>query len=139
MKYKKTGREFNVLQDVIKHFSKSPNTLRSKDPSGKCLYNPPPNKKKSIGCAIGIYLSEEVAETFDNQHITSIDSIFSRPPLKKLLPDWMKKMDVNFLKEIQELHDDEENWSSKGLSKEGKEYTKEICKEYKLDFNKLKL
>ena len=48
-----------MLQTIVTHFSKDPVALRAVDKKGKCMYYPPKNKPTSIGCALGMYLSED--------------------------------------------------------------------------------
>ena len=139
MKYKKTGREFNMLQDVITHFGKNPDEIRSTKQHGICTYEPLKNKPKSLGCAIGMYLNNKVAEKLDNQLESSIKDILSKRRLKALLPKWMQNMDKEFLMKVQSLHDHITFWSIRGLSKEGKKQVRLICEEHDLAFKQLKL
>jgi len=120
----------NMLNDVVKHFSKNPKELRSISICNSCLYMPPESKPKSIGCAIGMYLPNKVARQLDRSDDTDIVTVFN--DYLTLLPKWMQKMDVSFLNSLQRLHDINSNWDEKGLSKSGKEEVKDIIKEYNL-------
>ncbi len=125
----------NMLNDVVEHFSSNPTELRSKSLKG-CFYNPQPNKPKSIGCAISMYISSKNAIYLDD-HCGSIDSAFDggytdNLTLHSKLPKWIQKMDVNFLSEIQNLHDDNVYWTNKTISKESKQKVKKIIKQFQL-------
>jgi len=126
----------NMLNDVITHFGKNPKELRSIGTRGyndTCLYLPPKDKPKSIGCAIGMYLSNKTAKQLDGKTGQDIISVFESKN-KKCLPKWMQKMNIKFLADLQDLHDLSEYWNlkkNKGLSNNGKEYVKRIEKEIK--------
>lgn len=133
---KPKDRMFAMLQDIITHFSETPDQKRCQRDSGKCLYNPPRTKPNSIGCAIGMYIDNETAKKFDKLASSGIKSVVKK--YHGLLPSWMQVLDVTFLEQCQTLHDDSSYWESKGMSKSGKEYVKFICKEHKLPYSKLK-
>lgn len=123
----------HMLNDVVEHFSKDPRELRSIAPfMGMCLYHPPVNKPKSIGCAIGMYLPENVCRKMDKQKNGTAIADFFVGKRKAVLPKWMQKMDVKFLTSVQNLHDNSWNWSGKGLSEGGKEYVAGIIKTHNL-------
>lgn len=132
---KLTGRELNMLQDVITEFGSNPDAKRSFTPNG-CKYNPPKRKPLSRGCAIGMYLPVEVCKKLDGTG--SIDMVLHTVTKRKLLPEWMLEMDDRFLGTIQNLHDIPGYWTETGLSSSGIQYVKDICKQYKLDFKQLK-
>lgn len=138
---KTTGREFNMLQDVITHFGEDPINRRSEEEGlyeTYCVYSRQENKPNNIGCAIGMYLSDKVAEKLDRNDEGSIKDILKNPELKKLLPKWMLAIDPNFLEDIQILHDNDFIWNDKGLTEKGLDIVRMICKNYDLPFKKLK-
>lgn len=49
----------------------------------------------------------------------SINAAMADNELKPLFPEWMQLMPVNFLGEIQILHDKNSSWSDDGLSPVG--------------------
>ena len=125
----------NMLNDVVEHFSSNPTELRSKSSRG-CFYNSQVNKPKSIGCAIGMYISNENAIYLDD-HCGSIDAAFDDGYIDNLtlyskLPKWMQKMDVNFLSDIQNLHDSDVNWTNTTISEKGKQTVQAIIKQFQL-------
>lgn len=120
----------NMLNDVVEHFSSNPCKLRSRSKIGTCLYNPPSYKTESIGCAIGMYLKTGVAKKLDNSG--SIVTIFYLPKKKALLPIWMQELDVEFLQDIQQLHDADKNWTKNGLSNNGKRSVNKIRNMFQL-------
>src|SRR5690242_8845671 len=136
-KQKTNWQQSNMLQDVITEFSESPRTRRSVNNESSCLYNPPVNKSKSKGCAIGMYLSSEVAKELDLSTEQGIYWIMSNKKLKTLLPDWMQKMNKRYLADIQSLHDGSEFRNTNNISKAGKECIRAICDKYKLPFDRL--
>lgn len=124
----------NMLETVVKHFSSNPKELRCLSATGSCSYAYQKNVPKSSGCAIGMFLPNELCIEMDNSANTSIDDIFDNPTLYKKLPKWMRDMDVNFLQSLQILHDQNKNWDleSNTISIIGKEKVNEIIKDYKL-------
>lgn len=138
MKQTTKNQMFWMLQDVISYFGKNPKQNRCIDNiKGKCLYNPPIDSK-SIGCAIGMYLDNKTASYFDNLLDTSIIDIFSNFELKAKLPKWMQIMPIEFLDDLQTLHDINTFWNKKkGVSDSGKKEILRICMKYGLPFEEL--
>lgn len=130
-------QQFNMLQDVITHFSKNPFELRSVNNINEaCLYMPPIDKPLSTGCAIGIFISEKLAKELDD--VGSINYIFQNKSYKISLPKWMQKMDIKFLQDLQDLHDTNDNWTDINISEIGIKWVEGICNRYDLPFKKLK-
>lgn len=126
-----------MLQDVVTHFSENPEELRSVNNKGGGLYNPPKEKPKSIGCAIGMYINIKNAKKLDVGTVTSINCIIGDEK-EKLLPKWMLKIDKEFLGNLQRLHDGGEYWTKEDISDSGKKEVKRICKEFSLNYPKFK-
>lgn len=123
MKYNK-HQHLNMLNTIVKHFSKDPEKLRGLN-NNKCQYirnNNPGN----IGCAIGMFCSDKVANKLDKTNYSIID-IFEKPS-KKLLPKWMQKMNVDILQDFQTLHDSMHYWDNEGLTIQGKQEVLRIKK-----------
>jgi hypothetical protein len=122
----------NMLEIVVKHFSKNPKELRCLSASGNCKYSYQKNVPKSNGCAIGMFLPNNLCLEMDNSGNTDINSILDEPNLYKKLPKWMQSMDSMFLAKLQVLHDDNHYWTNTNISKEGKEYINKIINVYNL-------
>lgn len=131
-------QQFNMLQTIITHFSKDPEGLRAYDTehwgSSVCSYTAPTSKPKSIGCAIGMFLSDKKAEEFE-QFGGSIEDLKCEAP--EIFPKWLIAMDVNFLQACQDLHDISSHWDVDGLSFKGKRKVAAICNNYALPYDLL--
>ena len=129
-----------MLQDVIDQFSPNPEELRSASSYGKCTYHPSINKPKSIGCAIGMYIGWESAKALDRRADTFIrkaDTSIRKVINARGIPKWMKKIDIDFLSDLQYLHDNGSYWRLVGLSTDGMYYIATLCNKFKLDYEKL--
>ena len=125
-----------MLQDVVTHFSKDPVGLRAVNCTGGCFYTRVlENSPDNIGCAIGMYLTDEQAEILENGY-APIWSVLNNTP--QHLPDWMRKLHFDFLTNLQNLHDFDSYWNKTNISIKGKIKVEEICKEFHLDFKKIK-
>ena len=126
---------FWMLQDVISYFSKNPVKYRSKSLYGKCGYQ---SNGVTAGCAIGMYIDQDLAKELDDYEDSSILEIFEQCKSSfQKLPEWMKIMPIDFLSELQALHDNDFNWDKNNLSKDGIDTVKEICENFELPFKKL--
>ena len=124
-----------MLQDVVTHFSKDPVGLRAIYSFGGCFYTRVLEKSAdNIGCAIGMYLTDKQAK--EAQGHGYIYEVIAENP--RCLPKWMKELNKNFLAEVQILHDKDYFWSKENISSMGRIKVKEICKEFHLDFKKIK-
>jgi hypothetical protein len=122
----------NMLEIVVKHFSKNPKELRCLSATNNCKYSYQKNKPKSSGCAIGMFLPNSLCLEMDNSDNTDIHSIFNNPHLYKKLPKWMQSMDSNFLEKLQILHDANYYWTETDISKGGKEWVNDIINSHNL-------
>lgn len=68
------------------------------------------------GCAIGIHLDKPLQTLLDDigQGYVKEHEIFTR------LPEWMQSLGLDFLSNMQELHDRKHNWDEDGLTDSGK-------------------
>lgn len=139
MKQEIKNQMFWMLQDAITHFGSDPKNNRavistSDGKEGKCNYS---RVNGNLGCAIGMYLSDKVAEDLDSLDATSIDDIIEYYP--ECLPKWMLKLDPKFLFDLQNFHDSQFHWNLKNncISKVGIGKVEYICKEYDLPFKEL--
>lgn len=119
--YNMTKQEF--LQNTVDYYSKDP--LNRRCVLNNCCYYDPvkAEKPKSNGCAIGRYLKKVNRAKFQNQmddlSHSGIYNVYKTPDALKLLPKWMRDMEINFLQVVQNLHDDGSYWTDTGLSQEG--------------------
>lgn len=116
-----------MLQDFVDQFHKN---LESKsiDSKQECCYYPP-DRSKSPGCAIGMYLKDDIAKELDNLIESTIGKIIYSNNIK-LLPKWMQKLPNSFLTRYQLLHDD--YITKEGLEEDGKIEISRICKRFNL-------
>lgn len=76
------------------------------------------------GCAIGrLIKNKKLAKRLD-----SFDAASSVVYVFKRLPDYLKGYGMEFLQDLQDLHDVKENWTDHGLSKDGKKRFNQIKK-----------
>ena len=116
-----------LLEDTIAYYSVNPAERRCKAIIGSCHYSPKTaNKPTSDGCAIGRHLSDEVKEKFDFRGGSIYFIKKYALELFALAPQWMQDMDIDFLRNIQGLHDVSDFWNETGLSQEGKECVEQI-------------
>lgn len=117
--------EIELLNNTIQHY----NSKNRCEKEGWCKYSPKTLDLEGIseGCAIGRFLKPEVAEELDTITLCSIHEIVCTNK-KSLLPDWMLKMNPIFLRDVQLLHDQDDNWTIDGLSPKGK-YIVELIKD----------
>lgn len=109
------------------------NNRAVKDKHG-CVYL---NEKNNRCCAIGRHLAPDTCIVYDNGEIngavdTDIISIFAKNKLKKLAPQWMQNINVNLLRDIQQLHDTHSHWADTGISDIGKIYVAQICEAHNI-------
>jgi hypothetical protein len=108
-----------LLDETCKHFN---STNRSVGRFSECKYG-------GVGCAIGRKIpNKRLCDRLDGEYTTSVDdpSIFNKLPAK------LKELGQDFLTDLQKLHDEENNWNEKGLSKVGKAARTKILKTFKL-------
>ena len=101
---------------------------------GFCKYSA---GKNSPGCAIGQFLVPKTAKLFDYTDLvfgygSDIRHILEDENQSKLIPEWMKELDVEFLVLVQRFHDTMENWNNNGVSDEGMKFYRNIKNQYHL-------
>ena len=105
----------NLLnQKRIEFLENIANFYNSKNRSvvdGKCLYSP---TKNSPGCAIGREIKDKSLTAMMDKEQKIISAFVG------ILPDHLKELGLNFLKDCQRLHDDPAYWNDYGLSAVGK-------------------
>jgi hypothetical protein len=122
-----TARE--LLVSTVKFYTSENRGYNKK--IGECVYG---SSEKSPGCAIGRHLTKENAIKLDDCVTTaSVDVVISSAELRCYLPDWMLKMDVQFLSKIQVLHDAARNWTLLGISQDGTDNVNKIVTDFNLE------
>jgi hypothetical protein len=104
-----------------------------------CKYSPLNANKKGVseGCAIGRHMTPRAQILADMYPTSGIGSIIEKDP--SLVPKKLRDLGVDFLQEIQSLHDSHHNWlSKKGLSYQGTLALKEAIQKFKLPESKFK-
>lgn len=118
------------LDDTIKYYSEHTQDRRCNDPnSGQCFYDPmQAGKPLSEGCAIGRYMTQK-AKT---EAKYDIEYLMTQKP--ELVPEVLRDMPLQFLKEMQALHDLGSCWHTNrdGLSAIGKDRVSIIRKKFGL-------
>lgn len=113
-----------VLQDTIQYYSQDPDGRRCSD-DNSCSYSPNTLgiEATSEGCAVGRLLSAELREELDRDFegkSVGHDLLF------RTLPKEVQELGLVFLLKLQNLHDSDVYWDSKGLSKVGEEEVQRI-------------
>ena len=94
MKEFKTREE--ILQDAINYYWGKPERKCVDDTKGNCQYMP---SMTSEGCAIGRLLPEDIVDKLPPDAGVYDERVWTR------LPEWLKAMGQEFLKDLQILHD----------------------------------
>lgn len=108
-------KQFDFLNDTINHFNS--NNRGIDQYTKQCSYK--------NGCAIGRHLSKKLVKTIKN-YVVDDNEVYNKLPRK------LKELTKEFLMDVQNLHDTEENWNEKGLSQRGKDKVNVIKAIYKL-------
>lgn len=122
----------NMLIDVITWFQADPVGRRAKkmlEDGDICVYERVAGLPDCIGCAIGMYISDDKAKHLRGSIGTLVQEGNSD------VPKWMRNLPYRFLEDLQYLHDNDPNWSDFGLSKEGISYVIYICTTHGLPYN----
>lgn len=114
-----------MAMEVVSFFSEDPDRYRCRK-FGICRYYP--QHENQMGCAIGIYMTNENAKIADQIPDSSIIIALKTNP--ELFPTWFQELDPMFLHKMQQLHDTNSYWNSQGLTETGKAYYQQILKEY---------
>lgn len=127
-------KRLDFLNDMIDYYSENPVERRCTNEERGCFYSPETiNLPNSEGCAIGRKLPRDLANTIDKNGEYDITSVFDDPGYFPLIPEELKCLGVDFLLLVQGLHDNNNNWSDKGLSKLGNDKVEYIKREYILN------
>ncbi len=117
-------KQLKVLNDTIKAYNV--NTLCIHE-TGGCKYY----IEGKQGCAVGRLIDDiELRKKLDRNHEggeTDVSSVF------ELLPDNVKELGVEFLTDLQALHDTKALWDDKGLNVHGKDRVGQIKRNHNLN------
>lgn len=109
------------LDDTIAHYNIRNRAIEPY--TNSCLYRP---TSVSCGCAIGRWLTVEVAEKLPKACVND-DGIPDQ------LPKWMVDMGLKFLLDVQNLHDSGYCWDENGLTGLGAKEAASIRRRFKLN------
>ncbi len=99
---------------------------RAEKPEGGCVYYA---LGDSPGCAIGQFLLPALQKSC----IGPIDDVYYyQPEYFNQFPEWMIKMGVEFLREIQRLHDYPSYWDETGINEMGRKLYRQIVENFDL-------
>lgn len=83
------------------------------------------------GCAIGRFLKEDHCIELDRLR-WGISEVLADKDYNKMIPVKIKNLGSKFLREIQILHDTNQNWNETGLTEYGEINVEEIMDNFKL-------
>lgn len=118
------AKRLSIVEDVAKHYT-STNRAASLE-TNSCQYAP--IEGVSEGCAVGRLIADkELCKLMDTRgcSINSVSQIFS-----EMVPQELKDLDLEFLRDLQIIHDEPSNWNSSGLSTYGQESIERIINRY---------
>lgn len=124
------AKRLKVLNDTVKTYNK---TNRAVSGIGGCFYF----KEGTVGCGVGRLIEDkELCKALDvpydengkSMNSTGVEFIFNR------LPENVKELGVDFLKEIQLLHDARVHdfWDANGLTQVGVDQVERIKQVFEL-------
>jgi hypothetical protein len=120
------------LADLVSFYGANPNR-RSITSKGKCYYGP---MSTSPGCQIGRYLlcSDEEKRELDKTPVSyrSLVAKLQSTGRLDIIPNWMLKLDQEFVEACQHLHDASWYWGNVGLSASGEDEVKRILDSFDL-------
>lgn len=133
--------KFEILKETVDYYSLNPsmrralvlrrtlNCLSDKKGSYKCVYKTPNGDKM---CAVGRCLMEA---SFEKEPLIACNkSLHSLPDTVKTIDHLLKGVyrghSTSFWKDVQTLHDNDDNWHSGGLSNKGQLYYEKLIVRY---------
>lgn len=105
-------QRLDFLNETIAYYSED-TSRRAIDSLGYCIYY---DRNTGNKCAIGRYINykDYLSNDLDVGHTVDEYYVFA------LLPEEIKRLGKDFLKQVQILHDDSYSWLDEGLSEIGK-------------------
>lgn len=96
---------------------------------GACMYTPLPGKP--YGCGVGRLLPVELCHKLDERGKDyNASPLVSEDFVQDLLPPEIKELGIDFLQDLQTLHDTLPHFNEKGLTAYGQETFDELVKKY---------
>lgn len=116
-----TERRAKLLAETIAYFNL--NTRCISDVNRDCVYAP---TEKSEGCAVGRLIPDKnLCIELDKLSLT----VANERVYRHLSSD-VQELGIEFLRALQRLHDNVENWTLNGLSESGKAIVETITENY---------
>lgn len=111
-------RQLHVLEDTCNHFNINNRSVKNT----RCVYG-------GVGCAIGRLIeNKSLCEFLD----TCAPSTISNKNVFEKIPESLQELGIEFLRELQLLHDDSANWYIAGLNDRGLASRINIIKNFQL-------
>lgn len=111
-------KRLEFLEDTIAYYSEDVN--RRAVNNMRCSYKTEDGKK----CAIGRYISEKKYNSIIEGHGVGSSVVY------KLLPKKILDLDIDFLDDIQDLHDQNYHWDKNGLTEKGIDFKNKIIEKF---------
>lgn len=108
-------KRLELLEDTVRYYSED--TKRRAVNNGNCKYITEDGRK----CAIGRLLPNDKIELLKDE-TSSVYTFIQREKYKNILPDNILALGIEFLRDIQYLHDTDKYWGVNELNQEGKIY-----------------
>lgn len=99
------SKQIAFLDETVAYYKTHPRGVSSK--THRCSYQ--------AGCAIGRHLDGQLAAKLDRYLDRYDDATVSNPALFERLPPTLQELDMEFLKDVQALHDIDDNWMMNNL------------------------
>lgn len=90
------------------------------EPKSACKYRTSDGRK----CAVGRHVHDDAYDILMEGHSINTEA------MKKYLPEKILSLGIDFLQEIQQLHDCDDNWNDKGISLQGKTVAETMMSQY---------
>lgn len=128
-----------MLADNLAYYTANPSGKRCRT-TGNCFYHGKTIGKKTKGCFVGALLPVKTRAKLDQYYpegksIEDIIGDICDEIVNIELPDYMMEYGFLFSK-FQDLHDNDYNWTERGLSKIGKNNLREILDTFSDTLNK---
>ena len=104
-------RREEFLMDTVNYYSANPAERRCINEDGSCCYAPV-GDSKSEGCAIGRHLPRALAKKLDANYMGTVWRINTW----NMLPRELQSLGQEFLRDIQNLHDNALSWYDQNLA-----------------------
>lgn len=118
-------RRLEILNDTVRYYSENPKERRCVS-NLQCRYSGETLGKNTEGCGIGRLLTLEQRNYLDDKYPEgeSVANIFEE------LPKGVQRLGVDFLSDLQQLHDRQNCWDEFSITRQGVEAVEKIKKIY---------